>query len=129
MPGGVGAANDLYQSGVTQFRRGQYSAARIAFGDIVDSYPNDPVAPDARFFLAQILVEEGEAEEALEAFLQIPEYHPASERAPEAYYHAALLYLELGDRAEAERHLDLVINTWPESDAAALARDTVRELR
>ncbi len=127
--GATSSANELYQAGVTAFRRGVYSSARIAFQDVVNLHPNDPLAAEARFFLAEILVEEGEREQAIAAFLEIPEYHPTADKVPDAHYRAALLHLEMGDRAEAERHLEVVVNTWPESGTAELARSALSDLQ
>ncbi|MSR23186.1 MAG: tetratricopeptide repeat protein [Gemmatimonadetes bacterium] len=127
--GSSSSASDLYQAGVTAFRRGLYSSARVAFQDILELHANDPLAAEARFYMADILVEEGETQQAIDAFLEIPTYHPTAEKVPEAHYRAALLYLELGNREEAERHLDLVVNTWPEDGIAELARSALRDLR
>ncbi len=125
--GGEGAT-ELYDAAVTQFRRGAYSSARMGFRELVDRFPNDPLAPEARYYLADILVQEDERGEAIEGFLDIPEYHPDADRVPDALYRVAMLHLEMGDEEEAVQYLERVVNTWPDSGAANLARDELEEL-
>jgi TolA-binding protein len=39
-----------------------------------------------------------------------------------------VLHRELGDEREARRVLERVVNTWPDSGAAELARQVLREI-
>lgn len=129
-PGGdVGAADATYAAALQQYQRGQLATAQSAFRDFVEQHGNHPLAPDARFFLADILAQQDHPQEAIAAFNQIPELHPTSARVPDALYRIALLHLELGDRAEGRRFLDRVVNTYPDSNAAGPAREKLREIR
>lgn len=123
------SAQETYIAARGQLERGQLTAARMGFEDVVATYANDPLVPEARFHLADILEQQGAVEEAITAFLEVQEYHPTAPRVPEALYRAALLHVQQGNEAEAERLLDRVVNTWPESLAADLARDALRDLR
>ncbi len=101
----------------------------MGFQQIVDQFGSHELAPEARYYLAEILQRGGELEDAIDAFLDIPEFHPTAQRVPDALYRAGLLYLELGDDDEAEAQFERVVNTWPDSVAADLARDALRNLR
>lgn len=125
---GSQGAEESYSQAMDFLRRGSTAAARMGFEDVVESFPNHPLASEARYHLADLLVQEERLEEALEAFLRIGELHPDADRVPDAYYRAALLYRELGDVDEARRYLERVVNTWPDSGAADLARETLRDL-
>lgn len=127
-PGGSGTAGDLFNTALTAFQRQTYSAARSGFQQIVDQFGSDPLAPEARYYLAEIRYNEGDTEGAVEAFLEIPEFHPTADRVPQALYRAGMLSLELGDADEARELFQRVVNTWPDSDAAALARVELRDL-
>lgn len=126
--GGAGQVTDLYNAALSQYQRGTLGAARMGFQQIVDQYGSDELAPEARYYLAEILQREGSLEEAIEAFLEIPQFHPTAPRVPDALYRAGLLHLELGNEGEAEEYFDRVVNTWPDSMAADLARDELRDL-
>jgi TolA-binding protein len=100
----------------------------MGFQLVVESYPNDPLTPEARYYLADILEQEGDREAAVVAFLAVQEYHPSAPRVPDALYRAASLQLQLGNREDARSLFDRVVNTWPESGAASLAREALRNL-
>lgn len=126
-PGG-GSAEDGYGQAVALMRRGSTTAARMGFQGVVESFPNHPLAPEARYHLADILVQEGRMEEAAEAFARIAELHPEADRVPDALYRAGVLHRDLGNTGEARNYLERVVNTWPDSGAADLARQALREL-
>lgn len=127
--GGGGSAAEIFTAAVDQRNTGGLTAARMGFQDIVIRFPNDPLAPEARFYLADILEQEGDREGALAGFLEIAEYHPSAQTVPNALYRAANLYRDLGNREEARTLYERVVNTWPESPSAALAADGLRNLR
>lgn len=127
--GASGEAEATYAAALQQYQRGSLTTAQRAFQDFVQRYANHESAPDARFFLADILEQQDKPQEAIEAFRQVSELHPSSARVPDALYRAALLHIELGNRAEARRLLDRVVNTYPESNAAGPAREKLREIR
>ena len=106
-----------------------FTTARRAFERFLQAYPNHSLAADARYFLAEIMVQEGRYQEAVEAFLRIPEMYPTSSRVPEALYRAGVLNLEeLDDPEEARRHLERVVNSYPDSGVANLARERLQEI-
>jgi tol-pal system protein YbgF len=123
---GRSGAADIYDVSVNQFRRGAYTSARVGFEELLERFPNDALAPEARYYLADIRVQQGDIEGAIEAFLRVQEFHPTSERVPDALYRVGMLYREAGDESEARRFLERVVNTWPDSGAADLARDALR---
>lgn len=122
------AAGEIYDASVTQFRRGAYTSARLGFEELLERFSNHELAPEARYYLADIQVQEGDLEGAIQGFLRVQEFHPTSNRAPDALYRVGMLYRDTGDRDEARRTLERVVNTWPDSGAAELARDALRSM-
>ncbi len=132
LPGTVPAAGDqageLYTAALTQLQRGSLGAARLGFQQVVDQFGSHELAPEARYYLAEILEREGSPEDAIEAFLEIQEFHPTADRVPDALYRIGLIHLELGNPDDAEQFFERVVNTWPDSDASELARSELRDL-
>lgn len=133
-PGGVqeapaNAPDNLYNAALAQYQREQLTTALVAFQNFLQQYGGHERAPDARFYVADILEQQGKTQEALDAFNQIPQLHPSAGRVPDALYRAGLLYLELKKKADARRALEKVVNTYPDSPTAALARAKLREIR
>lgn len=130
-PSGVeagGGPQELFNVAVRQFNRGSVTTAGRAFERFLQQYPNHRLAPDAHFYLADVLVQENRLEEAVDAFLEIPELFPTAERVPQALYRAGLLRAELGDTEEARELLERVVDSYPDSGAAILAEERLNEL-
>lgn len=126
---GTGDATQLYNAAVTAFNRGTLMTARRAFDQFLVNHPTHPLAPDAQYYLADILTQEGELDQALAAFLRIQELHPTAPRVPDALYRAGILYLELDDEAMGRELLERVVNSYPEAAVAANARSRLESLR
>jgi len=120
--GGGGEVEDLYAEALTQHGRSSLAAARIGFREIVDRFPNHELAPDARYYLADILARDGEMDEALRGFLQVGEIYPQAARVPEALYRAAIIYRDRGEAEQARALFTRIVNTWPDSEVADMAR-------
>ena len=129
-PGGTaGTADQMYAAAVQQYNRGSLTTAQRVFTDFLGQYGNHPLAPDARFYLADILEQQGHQPEALAAFDKIRELHPTSPKVPDALYRMGMLNLGLGKKAEGQRLLEQVVNTYPDSNAAGPAGEKLREIR
>lgn len=126
-PGG-GEATELYNAAVTQFNRGSFQTARQGFERFLETYPNHRLAPDAQFYLADILVQEERLEEAMDAFLRIGELWPTSSKVPDALYRLALLELEMGNESRARTYLERVVNSYPDAPVSMLARERLEEI-
>lgn len=121
-------AEEMYNAAVTQFNRGANSTARVAFQQFLQQYPNDPLAPKAQFYLADILVQEDHPAEAIQAFLRIPEFYASSEEVPRAWYRVGVLYIQLDRLDDARVYLNRVVNTYPDSEEAKEARQRLAEI-
>jgi len=124
----AGGPVDMYNAAVTQFNNRSTSTARRAFQQFLREYPSDALAPDAHYFLADILVQEARLEEAVQAFLLIPELFPTAERVPEAWYRVGVTYIALEQLDDARVYLERVVNSYPGTDAATAAEERLAEI-
>jgi len=131
MPGvtvGSGEAEDLYNMAVTMYNRGTVATARRGFEQFLTQFPNHALAADARYYLADIMVQEDRWEEAVEAFGQIPTLYPASPRVPDALYRMGLAYVHLERVPEAREALQRVVTSYAGTGVAILAREALADL-
>ena len=132
-PGGqvapTGNAQQTYNVALDALQRGSLSTAEAAFQDFVRSFPTHELAPQAHFYLGDVLYQQEELEDAIAAFGKIPELFPTHALVPSALYRMGMLHLALDDEEEAIRFFERVVNTHPDSDAAGPAREQLRELR
>ncbi|MGD8601864.1 MAG: tetratricopeptide repeat protein [Gemmatimonadota bacterium] len=126
--GGGSNAEELYGIARDQHQRGSLSAAQQAYEQFLEEYPNHPLAADAQFFMADILEQQDRPEDALQSFLGIPSLYPTASRVPEALYRAGILQADLGQTDEARSTLQRLMNTYPDSGVALLAREKLEEL-
>jgi tol-pal system protein YbgF len=120
---GTDEADAMYNAGIRQYQRGSLSAARAAFQQFLTAYPAHERAPNAQYYLADILVQDEQLEDAIQAFSRIPEQFPTSETVPDALYRMGVLYIELGDNDEARSVLERLVNTYPDHRNVAAARE------
>jgi TolA-binding protein len=120
--GNRGEVDALYGDALTAHGRGSLAAARIGFEEIVSRFPNHELAPDARYYLADIAARDGDLQDALRRFLQVGELHPTAPRVPEALYRAGVIHRDRGEAEQARALFTRIVNTWPDSEVAALAR-------
>jgi tol-pal system protein YbgF len=122
------AALGTFNAGVAAFNRGSITTARRAFQQFLQDYPTDPLAPEAYFYLADLLYQENRLEEAIQAFLRVQELFPAARRVPDALYRVGVIYIDLEQLDNARRYLQRVVTSYPDSDAAVLAQERLDEI-
>jgi tol-pal system protein YbgF len=122
------AALQTFNAGVAAFNRGSITTARRAFQQFIQDYPTDPLAPEAYFYLADLLYQENRLEEAIQAFLRVRELFPAARRVPDALYRVGVIYIDLEQLDNAREYLRRVITSYPDSDAAVLAQERLDEI-
>jgi len=127
--GGRDEASLFYGAAQEQFRRGSYATARSGFEDFLANYPDNDLAPDAQYFLAETYAAESDAERALQEYSRVLELYPNSRRAATALYKSGMLELERGNTGEARRFFERVELGYPNSPEAELARDQLSKLR
>jgi tol-pal system protein YbgF len=124
----AGGPVEMFNAAVTQFNNRSTNTARRAFQQFLRDYPSDALAPDAHYYLADILVQENRLEEAIPAFLEIPRLFPAAKRVPEALYRVGVTYIALKQLDDARVYLERVVNSYPGTDAALAARERLAEI-
>lgn len=100
----------------------RYQEAIQAFELFIKQYPDGKLVDNARYWLgeANYVIQDNEA--ALAAFRQVLEFHPESLKAPGALLKIGYIEDALGNEAGARASLQRVIDTYPTSSAASMAK-------
>jgi len=128
LPGTGGNAEQLYQVAREQHNRGSLTTAQRAYEDFLEQFPTHPLAPDAHFFLADVLIQQDRPDDALETLQEIPTLFPTAARVPEVLFRIATLQREAGDEDEARATLERIVATYPDASITFLAREMLEEL-
>jgi tol-pal system protein YbgF len=120
--------NELFQIGKDQLTRGGNSAARAAFTDFLQRYPDSELAADAQFYIAESYAAEASNSSADSAYATVVSKYGESPRAPTALYKRGVIAQTAGRINAAKRLYNDLIKRYPDSDEAELARERLRVL-
>jgi tol-pal system protein YbgF len=122
------AEKRAFDSALGTFRAGDFKGALAAFQAFSTSFPNSAYSASTQYWIgsAHYALRDGKlALSVLEAFAKRFPEHP---RAPEAWLTIGTVYADQGDRKEAAEAWKLVLQNYPDSSAAAPARDRLAML-
>ena len=125
--GGNASADQMYEASLGQLRRGSASTARLGFRELLRSYPQSDKVPDALYFIGESFRTEN-ADSAAAYYDMVARSYPQSTRAPAALYNLGLLNERASKNAAARDAYQRVVQAYPKSDEAALARDRLKAL-
>lgn len=124
---GTPSADVMYETSVGQLQIGSANTARMGLRELLRVHPNSDKVPDALYYIGQTFETEN-ADSSLAYYEQVVRNYPQSPRSASAQYHIGLIRERAGDSAAARTAYQRVIDTFPNSDEAALARDRLSAL-
>lgn len=127
-PASAASADQMYQGALQQYRRGSVLLARRAFLDFLSTYPNHPLVPDATYFVGETF-ETQAPDSALLRYREVVERFPQSARAPTALYKIGLMAERRNDSATARATYQRLMQQYPRTSEADLARDRLASLK
>ena len=116
----------LFSSANEQLKTGAYGSARRGFEQLVASYPDDELAPQALVKIGEAYGGEGNIAASDSVNQQVYTRYPNSPSAAVGMYRHAKLLWENNKKQEARPLLNRVIREFPRSDEAVLANDLLK---
>jgi tol-pal system protein YbgF len=111
-----------YDAALDQFKRGEYQGAITGFTAFVKNNPKSALAPSAQYWIGNAHFARKDYKAAIASQRQLMLAWPTSPKVPEALLNVASAQSELGDSAAARRTLEELVGKFPQSDAAAKAK-------
>ena len=111
-----------YDAALDQFKRGDFQGAITGFTAFVKSNPKSALAPSAQYWIGNAHFARKDYKAAIASQRQLLLAWPDSPKVPDALLNVASAQSELGDSAAARRTLEELIGKFPQSDAAAKAK-------
>lgn len=118
-----------FESALAVFRRGDFLAAQNQFVGFLSRYPASGYATPALFWLGNAQYATRDYKEAIANFRALIARAPGHVRAPEAVLSVANCQLELKDTKGARKTLTDLIKAYPQSEAAAAAKQRLAALK
>ncbi|HJX39300.1 MAG TPA: tetratricopeptide repeat protein, partial [Anaerolineae bacterium] len=100
---------------------GNNDSAINTYQQFFSSLPQDPLADDAQWKLANLLEDDGEWEQAIAAYLGLVERFPAGEYAPQALFRAGLAHYRLDQYDEARQAWETMVQQYAQSEMRSRA--------
>jgi TolA-binding protein len=112
----------VYNEAYLQYQQRDFSTAAAGFRQVFSSPGAGGLADDALYFTALCHESLSQPHQAIEELVALWIMFPDSDRAPAALSRAAAIYGAHGASADRQRLLDLLLQEYPDSDEAELAR-------
>jgi len=117
------APRELYSQAYADYARGNYDLAIQAFGAYLKAYPDTEFSDNAQYWIGESLYGKQQFEDAIEAWKTLIRDFPASDKLPDARVKMGMAHEKLGRRSQALLEYRYVIDRYPNSPAARLARE------
>ncbi len=118
-----------FEAALGIFRKGDFAASQVAFLDFLKRNPQSGYVPSAYFWLGNARYATRDYKEAVQNFRSLLAQAPDHLRAPEAVLSIANCQVELKDLRGARKTLEELVKAYPQSEAAAAAKDRLARLK
>ena len=119
----VPAPRELYSQAYADFARGNYDLAIQGFTEYMRYYPETDFTDNAQYWIGECLYGKKEYAEAIEAWNTLFRNHPSSDKLPDGRVKKGMALERLGRRSQALVEYRYVVDRYPTSPAARIARE------
>jgi TolA-binding protein len=137
------AAQESYQAAYLDFSRGRYLLAISAFREFVRRFPDSPLADSAQYAIGESYFSlarasaaadhaekaRQELEQSVQEFRRVLVNYPRGSKVPTALYKEALALAELKQTTLAQARLQYLLDHFPQSEEAPLAKERLAALK
>lgn len=116
------APRRLYDRVMDEFRQRDYHAALAGFRFFLELHGKSGLAPSARYWMGECQYRLGQYDQAMDTFSGLIAYFPGNPKISATTLKIAMTHAKLGQPEEARITFQRVVNEWPESMEADVAR-------
>ncbi len=128
-PAMVQSPKDTYAKAWADFTSGRLELAIAGFQGFLRTFPNSPDAYQAQFNIGEAYYTQGKYREAANAYREFIETYKTAQWLPDAYYKRGLSYRELNMKDQAKADFQTVIQKYPDSLFASLAKQQLEGIK
>ena len=120
---------DLYKDAYETYQKGDYEGARRKFEAFLKQYPNTELSDNAQFWIGETYYAKKDYEKAILEYEKAIAKYPEGDKIPAALLKQALAFLELGDKTNGRNLLKRVIERYPQSEQAEMAKKRLETVK
>ena len=135
-------AEESFKAAYSDFTKGNYTLAVAEFREFVRRYPDSPNVDSAQYWIGECYFNMGRAaasagqpersrealERSVQEFRKVFVNYPNGSQVPTALYKEALALVELKQPKVAQARLQYIVDNFPQSEEAPLARERLKSL-
>jgi tol-pal system protein YbgF len=122
-------AGDLYKDAYETFQKGALEGARRKFEAFLKQYPNTELSDNAQFWIGETYYLKKDFEKAILEYEKAITKYPEGDKIPAALFKQAFAFLELGDKTNGRNLLKRVIERYPNSEQAQMAKKRLEAIK
>jgi len=119
---------ELYDAAYLDLSRSDYDLALQGFQEYLRTFPNSEYADNAQYWIGEIYYVKGSYERSFNEFSKVNIDYPEGDKVPASLLKMGYCLINLDDKAGARRYLNMVLQNYPNSPEADLARRRIEEL-
>lgn len=116
-----------YEAALNLFKANKLKDSANAFEAFAKTHPDSTLAPNAYYWLGNALAAQRDCKRAIDAYRVVTSKWPQTPKAPDALIGVASCQQELGDAKSARTTLEAVLIKYPDSTAAATAKQRLKK--
>ena len=135
-------AEESFKAAYSDFTKGNYTLAVAEFREFVRQHPDSPRVDSAQYWIGESYFSIGRAaaaagqpersrealERSVQEFRKVFVNYPGGRQVPTALYKEALALVELKQMKVAQARLQYLVDNFPQSEEAPLARERLKSL-
>jgi tol-pal system protein YbgF len=116
------APRELYSQAYADYARGNYDLAMQGFSEYIRNYPGTDFTDNAQYWIGECLYSKKMYAEAIEAWNDLIRDYPTSDKIPDSRVKKGMALERLGRKSQALVEYRYVVDRFPNSQAARIAR-------
>jgi tol-pal system protein YbgF len=120
---------DIYKDAYETFHKGDLEGARRKFEAFLKQYPNTELSDNAQFWIGETYYLKKDFERAILEYEKAIVKYPEGDKIPAAIFKQALAFMELGDKVNAKNLFKRVIEKYPRSEQAEMAKKKLETVK
>lgn len=120
---------ELYNGAYSKLTKGDYKAAREEFKKFLELFPQTEYSDNAQFGIGEAYYKEKKYEEAILEYEEVVKKFPQGNKLPDAMLKQAFSFIALNDGNSAKLLLQKIIERFPASEQAEIARAKLKSLK
>lgn len=118
----------MYDAALAKYWAGDFDGARTAFDQFVKKYPKSELVPNALYWVGETYYSQKAFAQSILAFKEVTGRFPKDSKAAAALLKIGMSYDKVGDPDNAIFYLRALVEDFPKSDPAKLARKELARL-